>query len=108
MVPVENAPGEKPLHSVSFVVHATRGVIRDQSVRRKVMCILLGGALLLLLGGSTFLAPVLDPREHLGRALTFWILCVWLTLTALFLAVFDMLMLRLAARAARRELRPNE
>lgn len=101
----ENAPEEKPLRSVSFVVHATRGVIRDQRTRRKTMFILLVIALLLLFSGSTFLAPVLNPREHLGWTLFFWITCVWLTLTALLLALFDLLMVRMRARAARRTLR---
>ena len=101
----ENAPEEKPLRSISFVVHATRGVIRDQTVRRKTMFVLLLIALVLLLAGSTFLAPLLNPRKHLGWALAFWIVCVWLTLTALFLALFDLLMARRAGRAAQRALR---
>lgn len=104
---------EKPLRSVPFVIHATRGVIRDQTVRRKAMFILLLTALILLFSGSTFLAPFLNPREHLAWALLFWIACIWLTLTALLLALFDLLMVRLAARAAERQLRgggshPNE
>ncbi len=69
------------------------------------MCVLLGAAVLLLFSGSTFLASFLNPREHLGRALLFWIVCVWFTVTALFLALFDMLMVRVAGRAARRALR---
>ena len=101
----ENAPEEKPLRSISFVVHATRGVIRDQTVRRKTMFVLLLVALVLLFSGSTFLAPLLNPRKHLGWALAFWIVCVWLTLTALFLALFDLLMARIAGRAAQRALR---
>jgi ABC-type multidrug transport system fused ATPase/permease subunit len=103
----ENGPGEKPLRSVSFAVHATRGVIRDQTTRRKTMFVLLVTALVLLFLGSTFLAPLLNPREHLGWALTFWIVCVWLTLTALLLALFDVLILRAAARRAQRALRES-
>ncbi len=79
------------------------------------MVVLLALALVLLLAGSTVLAPLLNPREHLGWALTFWIICIWLTLTALLLALFDLLMVRAASRAAQRELRqgyasrpPNE
>jgi hypothetical protein len=101
----ENGPAEKPLRAASFAVHATRGVIRDQTTRRKTMFFLLVTALVLLCLGSTFLAPLLNPREHLGWALTFWIVCVWLTLTALLLALFDLLTLRAAARAAEHELR---
>ena len=110
---VPDPPDEKPLRSIPFVIHATRGVIRDQSVRRKAMFALLLSALLLLVLGSTFLAPFLNPREHLGWALFFWITCVWLTLTALLLAIFDLLMVRMAARAEERLLqsggpRPND
>jgi hypothetical protein len=98
---------------VPFVIHATRGVIRDQTVRRKAMFFLMLAALLLLFSGSTFLASFLNPREHLGWALFFWITCIWLTLTALLLALYDLLMVRLAARAEQRLLnrqrpRPNE
>lgn len=109
----ENRPDENPLRSASFAVHATRGLIRDQAARRKTMVVLLALALLLLLAGLTFLAPILNPREHLGWAITFWIVCIWLTLTALLLALFDLLMVRRAGRTAQRELRqgyrpPNE
>ena len=103
----ENMPDGKPLRSTSFTIHATRGVIRDPAARRKMMVVLLALALILLLAGSTVLAPVLNPREHLGWALAFWIVCIWLTLTALLLALFDLLMVRSAARAARRELSQN-
>jgi hypothetical protein len=89
---------------VPFALHATRGVIRDQTVRRKVMFILLLAALLLLFAGSTFLVPFLNPREHLGWALFFWMVCIWLTLTALLLALYDLLMVRRAARVEQREL----
>ncbi len=57
-------------------------------------------AMLLLFGGVTFLAPMLNPKEHLVAALLFWIACVWLTLTALLLALFDLVSVR---RTARRE-----
>jgi hypothetical protein len=93
-------PEEKHLQFASFVVHATRGAIREQSVRRRAMFALLGLALLLLFSGSTFLAPVLNPREHLVAALFFWIACVWLTVTALLLAMFDLVAVR---RKGRRE-----
>ncbi len=93
-------PNEKDLQYASFVVHATRGVIRGQSVRRKTMFALLVVAMLLLFSGLTFLAPMLNPRAHLVAALAFWIACVWLTVTALLLALFDLVSVR---RTARRE-----
>src|SRR6266487_2482545 len=90
------------LRIVSFAIHSARGVIRDQSTRRWVMFITLVIAMLMLFFGTTFLRPLLSPREHPGWFLLFWLACAWLTLTALFLAFFDLLMLRAQGRAARK------
>ena len=102
---MENSPNEKHLQTTSFVVHATRGVIRGQNTRRKAMLFLLALALLLLISGFTVLQPALNPREHPWRVIFFWIVCIWLTFTALLLALFDLLVLRLQARRAERALR---
>jgi predicted membrane protein len=102
---MKESPDEKSLRSVSFVLHATRGLIRDQSMRRKTMFVLLAVAMALLFSGSTFLASVLESREHLGWSLLFWFTVVWLTLTAMLLALFDMLIVRVNARQAERMLR---
>jgi hypothetical protein len=96
---------EKRLRAVSFVVHATRGVIRDQKARRRTMLALLVIALALLLAGSTILQAPLSPREHPLGFLLFWIACGWLTFTAILLAALDMLMLKLGSRRAKRALR---
>ena len=102
---MEKSPDEKQLEATSFVVHATRGVIRDRNSRRKAMLFLLALALLLLILGFTILAPGLNPREHPWRVILFWIVCIWLTFTALLLALFDLLVLRLQARRTERALR---
>jgi Na+/H+ antiporter NhaD/arsenite permease-like protein len=102
---MENSPDEKHLPTTSVVVHVTRGVIRDQNTRRKAMLILLALALLVLIAGFTVLQPALNPREHPWRVILFWIVCIWLTFTALLLALFDLLALRLQARRAERALR---
>jgi len=96
---------EKPLRSVSFIAHATRGVIRDQKTRRRMMLILVIAALVLVFAGSTVLQAPLSPREHPTGFLLFWIVCGWVTLTALLLAVFDLLLVRLEARRTQRALR---
>jgi len=62
-------------------------------------------AMFLLFGGTTFLQPFLSPREHPGRFILFWIGCAWLTFLALLLAVFDLLTMKMQARAARKILR---
>ena len=89
----------------SFAKHSARGVIRDQSTRRRVMFITLVIAMLMLFFGTTFFQPLLSPREHPGWFVLFWVACAWLTLTAFLLALFDLLMLRAQDRTARKSLR---
>ena len=74
-------------------------------MRRKTMFVLLVVALVLLFSGSTFLQSMLDPHEHPVRVVLFWLACIWLTFTALLLALFDLLMMRAEARKAERNLR---
>jgi MFS family permease len=100
-----NENDEKPLQTTSFVIHATRGVIRDKKTRRMAMVIVLSAALLLLIAGLTILAPLLNPHEHPWRVIIFWLVCIWLTFTAMLLAIFDLLAVRLEARRAQRRLR---
>src|SRR5437016_13049177 len=94
------------LRIVSFAIHSARGVIRDQSTRRWVMFITLLVAMLMLFCGTTFLQPLLSPREHPGWFILFWVTCAWLTLSAFLLALFDLLMVRPQHRA-RPSIRPH-
>ena len=71
------------------------------------MFILLLAALALLFSGTTFLKTTLNPREHPIWFILFWIVCGWLTVTALLLAVFDLLIVKLELRRAQRVLRWN-
>ena len=98
---------EKPLRTASFVVHSTRGVIRDQNTRRKAMFILVLAALVLLFSGATFLQSALNPKEHPVWFILFWVACAWLAVTAILLAIFDMVVVRLDARRARRTLQQD-
>jgi dolichol kinase len=102
---VTDSPEEKPLRATSFIVHVTRGLIRDHNMRRKAMFVLVLIALLLLFGGSTFLQPLLNPREHRGWFIFYWFICAWLTLTAMLLALFDLLLTRAHSRKAKSLLR---
>jgi len=95
---------EKQLSILSFAAHATRGLVRDQNTRRKTMFTLLVIALVLLFAGSTFLQPLLNPHQHPFWFILFWFVCGWLTLTAMLLAAFDLLRVRLDARKAERML----
>ena len=69
------------------------------------MFITLVVAMFMVFLGTTFLQPLLSSREHPGWFLFFWVTCAWFTLTALLLALFDLLFLRVQDRAARKSLR---
>ncbi|MDQ6625115.1 MAG: hypothetical protein M3Y69_03090 [Verrucomicrobiota bacterium] len=92
---------EKKFSPVTFAPQVARGLIRDQRTRRKVMGAVLIVVVLLVVVGSTVLREPLNPREHVGVFLLFWLACAWLTLTVILLALFDVLMVRADARAAK-------
>ena len=100
----EPPPNEKKLRFASFAVHATRGVIRDQNMRRKTMFAITLVAVVMLFCGATFLAPVLDPHLRPGWFIFYWAVCAWITLTVVLLALLDLLLVRAQARAERRKL----
>ncbi len=79
----------------------TRGIILDPRVRRWAMFVLLLAALLMLFAGSTFLA---DSNSSPWHFIIYWFVCGWLTLAALLLALWDLLLVRAAARRERRKL----
>jgi len=96
---------EKRLQVGPFAVQATRGVLRDPRVRRKTMAILLVTALILIALGVTGGKAWFEPHEHPARFILFWFACGWITLTALLLALLDLLVVRTEARRARKALR---
>jgi len=100
------SPGDgKQLRTTSLVLHMTRGIIRDRKTRRAAMLVAVFVAIVLAICGATFLAPFLNPREHLLRFGVFWFACAWTTLLALLLALFDVLIGRVEARAEERDLK---
>jgi len=102
---METQPPEKRLEVAPFAVHATRGVLRDPKARRKTMALLLAGALILITFGLFGAKTWLEPHEHPVRFIFFWFICGWITLTALLLALLDVLLLRTEARRRRKRLR---
>jgi protein-S-isoprenylcysteine O-methyltransferase Ste14 len=96
-------PKNKNFWLVPFVVHATRGIIREQNARRWTMFSTLLVALLLLFAGSTVLQPMLG--THPAWFILFWFVVAWLTLAAILLALFDILIVRAQAKAARKMVR---
>ena len=104
---MESGPPEKRFQAAPFTVHATRGILRDPKARRKTMAISIVVALILLVTGLTVLRPGLDPHEHTVRFILFWFACAWITVTALLLALLDILLVRAEARRVRKALREN-
>jgi protein-S-isoprenylcysteine O-methyltransferase Ste14 len=100
---MDSSPRKKRFWMAPFVVHATRGLIRDQTARRRTMFVSLVVALVLLFGGSTFLQSLLI--AHPVWFIIFWFICAWLTLLAVLLALFDLLAVRAQARAVGKALR---
>ncbi len=97
----KTVPWGKRLRILPFAAHATRGLVRDQGTRRKIML----GTVVLAIGfvgaGATVLEGVLDHRAHPLWFILYWFACAWLTLLAMLLALFDVLVVRAQARAAR-------
>lgn len=87
---------------VSLITQISKGLIRDQRMRRLIMFYGLIGALVMLFLGSASFHWMRN--EHPVFFLFYWAACAWITLLAMLLAVFDLLMLRAAGRRARREL----
>lgn len=87
---------------LNHILTLTIGVIRDPRVRRTWMFYCVLAALIMLFLGSTFLAKPL--REHVWIFIGFWFVCAWLTMTALLLALYDMIVIRARARRERRRM----
>ena len=100
----ERSAQRRRLRIASFAAHATRGLVRDQTMRRKTMFWVVILAVVLLFCGATFLAPWLDPKVRPGWFLLYWLICAWVTVTAMLLAIFDLLLVRVQARQAKRQL----
>ena len=83
----------------------TRGLIVDQHLRRVTMFYAVLIPMLMVFAGVEFLGNWMDPHQHFYRFAIYWMICGWLTILAALLAVYDILITRLQARALRRALR---
>jgi membrane protein implicated in regulation of membrane protease activity len=88
---------------VSLIIQITKGVIRDQSTRRALMFGVVLIALLMLFVGATFLSGHLAGKPLMFIA--YWVVCGWLTLLAVLLAIYDLVAVRAKAAHERRKLR---
>ncbi len=88
---------------LKLVLQLTKGIIRDPKARRTAMFYIMLAALAMLFFGSVFLSDRWA-REHVWLFVGYWLVCAWLTLSAMLLAVLDVLIIRAATRAQRRKL----
>lgn len=85
------------------VILLSKGILRDQRMRRIAMLWLMGSAVVMLFLGSLLLSDTWA-RTHPWLYFLYWAACGWLTITGVLLALFDILLIRAAARATRRQL----
>lgn len=100
----EPPPNDRQLRIISFASHAARGILRSRQTRRQAMFWIVIAAVVMLFLGATFLAPVLDPHVRPGWFIFYWAACAWITVTAILLAILDLLMVRAEAREEKRRL----
>ena len=86
-----------------LVILLSKGILRVQRTRRLAMLWLVGSAVVMLFLGSLLLSDTWA-RAHPWLYFFYWVACGWLTLTGVLLALLDILLLRAAARAMRRQL----
>ena len=87
---------------LKLVIQISRGLIRDQTARRQLMFYSVLGALVMLFLGSAVLYSWL--RQNPILFIIYWALCGWVTVIAMLLAIFDLLIVRGTARRERKRL----
>ena len=91
---------EKP---ASFILLVTKGILRDRIMRRKMLFGIVLATLILVGLGALGLDAWLC--EHAVLFLLYWGACLWLTLTSMLLALYDMLLIRKEASEERRRIK---
>jgi hypothetical protein len=88
--------------SPKLILPLAKAILRDSRLRRTAMFYLTLAALTTLFLGTTVLDEFL--RQRVFLFLIWWGGCGWLVITVALLAVFDILIIRAAARRERRDL----
>lgn len=81
----------------------SKGIIRDQTMRRKMMFWVMLAAIIMFSAGWAFITDQWI-RENPWLGIGYYLVCAWLLLTAMLLALMDILVLRAIHRAARRKI----
>ena len=91
---------EKP---VPFVILISKGILRDRQMRRTALFWIVLASLTLLGAGAFLLDGWLS--EHLIAFILYWGACLWLTMTSILLALYDLLAIRNEAARKRRQIK---
>ena len=104
-MPESMPPGPAGTGSTGFrwIRRLARFLVMHQAGRRSTMFYLLATALAFVLVGGILFPDWLRARPM--YFLWFWLICACLTLIALVLACFDLILVRVASRVAQRALR---
>lgn len=90
------------MNNAKFIIQVCKGLIRSHRARRTLMFYnVLVLLILIFLGSTVFWSWRVD---HRLLFVVYWFACMWLTLLAILLAIYDMARVRLDARRARRQL----
>jgi hypothetical protein len=91
------------LNNRKFIIQVCKGLIRHPRARRMLMFYSVLIAIVLAFAGATLLWPLL--RQHPFLFLGYWAACVWITILAVLLALYDMAKVRQEGRLERHRLR---
>ena len=89
------------MNNARFLIQICKGLIRSPRARRTLMFYNVLLLLIMVFVGATLLPPW---RDHPLLFIMYWFACMWLTMLAVLLALYDMAMVRLEAKRARRQL----
>lgn len=98
----EPLPGPGLKDHAGFIYLVSKGLIRDQRMRRNLMCWFIMAAVLVLFIGAVFIDGYLRERPMLFA--TYWLFCAWLTLSSVMLAMFDIMLQFVKGRVTRKAL----
>jgi len=88
---------------MKLIIQLVKALIHDQPARRMAMFVVVVVAMVMLFAGSTFLNGWLSGNPFMF--LVYWAACGWLALTAVLLALFDILMVRVQIQREKRRLK---
>lgn len=94
--------GNNVERTLQLIVAISRGIVQDMRLRRKVLGGVLAASMLLLALGAFPLAGWLE--KHVLVFLLYWGAVAWLTVLAILMALFDLLVTRQQAIREQREL----